>query len=856
MDHWDEIRKLIEKRHADRLAERVKALDDVARADVAARLPALRKELRGWFDQWDDGLVDYAPVLRVAGAATFGGAAAVASWLYRRDFAPQWAGPDNDVDLILTVIADRPAAWRADLAERLTLRIRASDDRGMPLALALLRETGVEPPPHDPLVAGWVERGPSRLGDDPLLDQLLPRLFEAQGVGRVLQWEKDPGEGWLGALTELAEAGRVKREALIEGCVRRFLLGGTARDLRFFVHLHEALNPSPTETASRARDYLRLLPASPGPVAELAMKRLRACDDLGADDLAEAWDSLLFRSERKLVRAGLSWLDRSVRHTSALAGMVAAPLARAFGADSIELQETAVGLALAHAEGMSEEGRATVREAIELLAPEPGHRAAAVFGGSVAEAAPSFVPSLPDPAERVRGVEPPIETVEEFVRPSAEGTYSWQAWERLLAGFVTLASRDRAAMKATLRPLMIGAYTGAYHGESWERAEEWLQGAMHSLTATAPVRDAWRRFMPKTRLPAPHRLLLHRVAEILRAVEQDTLPPLLLATPTHSTGHVAAAELVRRLEVVEAAGAKPPAADLQQALLRLPRVSEPGVAERAARLTSAAGRIVAGWTCPEVEIKLGWTCGDHGDDHDWHDRGHHHAARPVVETTVELTGLPLVDLMLGVPRHSSGAQHSDWWASTLPSHREVAAASFMPYVLARHWGAPAIGPEQARALVRADGPAGAACAVVLARVLGDPRMPESVDVLLEAAARDELPASEIGRQAGLLVASGEVRMVDMVAALDAAARRGAHASVWRIAAAALPVLLPASGGRPHNGLAEFVRLAVVAAEWCGAHGEIPEVRDMAARKGNSGVLREIRRLHDRLTGGSAQEGRS
>ncbi|MEV0147923.1 MULTISPECIES: DUF6493 family protein [unclassified Nonomuraea] len=857
MDHWDEIRKLIEKRHADRLAERVKALDGAARTDVAARLPALRKELRGWFDQWDDGLVDYAPVLRVAGAATFGGAAAVASWLYRRDFAPQWAGPDNDVDLVLAVIADRPAAWRADLAERLVLRMRVPDDRGMALALALLRETGVEPPPHDPLVAGWVERGPSRLGDDPLLDHLLPRLFEAQGVGRALQWEKDPEEGWLGALTELAEAGRVKREALIEGCVRRFLLGGTARDLRFFVHLHEALNPSPTEAASRARDYLRLLPASPGPVAELAMKRLRACDDLDADDLAEAWDSLLFRPERKLVRAGLSWLDRSVRHTPALAEMVAAPLARAFGADSVELQETAVGLALAHAEGMSEEGRATVREAIELLAPELGRRAALVFGGgAVAEPEPSLVPPLPDPPERVRGVEPPIDTVEEFVRSRAEGWYSWQAWERLLAGFVTLAVRDRAGMEAALRPRMIGAYTGAYHGESWERAEEWLQGAEHALTATAPVRDAWRRFMPKTRLPAPHRLLLHRLAEILRAVEEDTLPPLLLATPTHSTGHVAAAELVRRLEVVEAAGAKPLAADLQQALLRLPRTPEPGAAERAARLTSAAGRIVAAWTCPEVEIKLGWTCGSHGDDHDWHDRGHHHTARLVPEATLEPTGLPLVDLMLGVPRHCAEAQHSDWWDSTLPSHREVAAAHFMPYVLRRHWGGPSIGPEQARALVRADGPAGAACAVVLARVLGDPRMPESVDVLLEAAARDELPASEIGRQAGLLVASGEVRMVDMVAALDAAARWGAHAHVWRMAAAALPVLLPPPGGRSHNGLAEFVRLAVLAAEWCGARGEIPEVRDMAARKGSSGLLREVRRLHDRLTGGPGQEGTS
>ncbi|GIH99960.1 DUF7824 domain-containing protein [Planobispora takensis] len=865
MDHWDEIRNLIEKRHADRLAEQVKGLDDEARREAAARLPELLKELRGRFERWDDGLVGYAAVLRVAGAAVFGGAAAVASWLYRREFAPQWAGPDNDVDLVLAVLADRPAGWRADLAERLVLRMRAFDDRGMALALALLRETGVEPPPHDPLVAGWAGRDPSRLGSDPLLDHLLPRLFEAEGVGRVLQWERDPDGGWLGALLDLADEGRVRREALIDGCVRRFLLGGTALDLRFFVRLHEELDPSPAETAPRARDYLSLLAASPGPVAEPAARCLRACEGLSADELAEAWEALLFRSERKLVRAGLSWLDRSVRRAPALADAAAVPLARAFTADSFELQEKAVELAVAHASGMGEEGRAAVREAIELLPSRLGHRAAAAFaGGTVAEAEPAFVPPpLPAAPERARRVEPPIESVEELSRSTVEGARSWQSWERLLAGFVTLAGRDRAGVAAVLRPrlseMLKHPWTdGRYRQEAWERIAEWFWGAVHALTTTAPAEEAWRRFMPTTTRTAPHLFLLHRAAEILRAVEEDTLPPLLLATPTHDTGHVAAAELVRRLEVIEAAGAKPLAADLQQALLRLPRTPDPEAAERAARLTSPAGRMLAAWTCPEAAIELEWRCGDQGGDkggdHDWHSRDHHHSVSLVPAVTVAPTGLPLVDLLLGVPRHWGEVHHRDWWSSMLPSHREVTAAYLMPHVLRRFWDETLVGPGQARELARAEGPAGAAFAVVLARVLGDPNMPESVDVLLEVAARDELPADEIGRQSGLLVAGGEVRMIDMIAALDAAARRGAHAHLWRIAAAALPVLLPAPGERPRNGLAGFVALAAVTAEWCGARGEIPVVRDMAARRGSSGLLREVRRLHDLLTGGGGTGG--
>jgi hypothetical protein len=67
-------------------------------------------------------------------------------------------------------------------------------------------------------------------------------------VGRVLRDDRlDPDDegqarqSWLRALREQAEAGRIEREALVDGCVRRFLRGGSATDLRFFVRLHEHL---------------------------------------------------------------------------------------------------------------------------------------------------------------------------------------------------------------------------------------------------------------------------------------------------------------------------------------------------------------------------------------------------------------------------------------------------------------------------------------------------------------------------------------------------------------------------------------------------------------------------------------
>nr|BFE80233.1 hypothetical protein GCM10020093_028340 [Planobispora longispora] len=113
----------------------------------------------------------------------------------------------------------------------------------------MLRRTGAVPPDHDPLVVAWVST-PADLENDPLTGHLLPRIFEAQGVGRALredrveapEWDRER-HSWLRSLRDLADAGRLDRDLLVDGCVRRFLLGGDAADLRFFVRLYDLLDP-------------------------------------------------------------------------------------------------------------------------------------------------------------------------------------------------------------------------------------------------------------------------------------------------------------------------------------------------------------------------------------------------------------------------------------------------------------------------------------------------------------------------------------------------------------------------------------------------------------------------------------
>lgn len=136
--------------------------------------------------------------------------------------------------------------------------------------MALLRESGAVPPDHDPLVAAWLTE--PIMVDDPLTPVLLPRVFDADGAGRALRAERlDPlPTRWLATT-----ARELPRKQALDGCVSRFLRGGDAQDLRFFVRLHTLLDPSPAESAPRLRDYLRLLPSASGTVAELATEQVR-----------------------------------------------------------------------------------------------------------------------------------------------------------------------------------------------------------------------------------------------------------------------------------------------------------------------------------------------------------------------------------------------------------------------------------------------------------------------------------------------------------------------------------------------------------------------------------------------------
>ncbi|WP_207923986.1 DUF6493 family protein, partial [Actinomadura bangladeshensis] len=444
--------------------------------------------------------------------------------------------------------------------------------------------------------------------------------------------------------------------------------------------------------------------------------------------------------------------------------------------------------------------------------------------------------TAPPPPEPLPPLPPPITRPAELAEELASPGLHWPVLDTVLDAFVRLFHENPGDVRAVLA----GAAQADLFPElgrqgPWYWPKQWLIAAARLLTGSAQVPANWRYRLPKLQIGlAPHDLYLHRCAEVAAAVVGGAPPPLLLATPTRRTGHIAPATFVARLETLEAAGAEPGPADLQQALLRLPRGIGRKTVRRAAALTSPSGRVAAHWLAegglPVPEVSMRFL--EHG--------------RPEPVITVRPTGLPLIDAVLTAPPRSAPEDrvwHRHAWPHLLPSHPEVVAAHVLPHLMpgSGYYGE-GVRVGELVELTPGNGPLAEAVAHFLARQLAERRSGQADETLRAMAARGDLPAAALGRHIGRLMEDGEIRPVRIIQALDRAAEAGAYRQVWDAIAAALPVLCPEPGERPVNSLDRLLALGLKTARWSGAHGPIPELENLAARKGSSNVVREARAL--------------
>ncbi|MEU4510592.1 DUF6493 family protein [Nonomuraea wenchangensis] len=864
MNPWREALDRIEAGDDRDLAAFLDGLSDLGRRAIAVQLPGhLTEELRGGFATRAD-VEALATGFRLAGAACFTGAEQVAAWLDRRELRRP-RDPELDAALLLPLLRRRPLEWRRDLAVRLAARLRPATGRrrwqraegvpGWDLVAALVADTGLEPPDGDAFVVGWAWRLARRrpgedleLDRDPLLDALLPRLFQAQGVAEPLGRSTAMSE-----LAGLAGTGRVSRATLVDGCASRFLAGGPDAEMMPFVWLWRLLAPEPPEIP--VLDLVRLLPSAGPTVTELAVEELRRAEEAGLLDdelFAEAVAALAYRPEKKLVEEAVRWAARA---SGPRGGEAVPALAAVFDLDDPALRGRAVRLAVRLAPYVGEEGRDAVREAAARLPADLRERVAAGYG-EVAEPEPErpVAAVLRAPAPPV--LAPPIATPAELVAELR--ALDWRSeplrCERVLGGLVELTHRDRAAVVAALRPW-------------WEETLPDGEPAEHHLyafgdsripflvlrCALAIVAPAWSRRLSRDHDSSEsvwQRLVRRRLEEVIALFEDGGTVPALLATPTSATGHVDAAVLVERMERLE--GREPLPADFEQALLRLPRSYDPELVVRAEKLPGEAGRTLAawlrdgGWPDPAVSATPYEESRDSYSLRSWSRRMRVEVVAPT-DLPAWLTGSWGVDQR--GPAYLSYPDDALWWPLVMPSHRELVAAALLR---CQSWVSDSNDARMTAlaALAHGDGPVGAATATLIAGGLGhrrDAQRAAAAEAALTLAARGQLPAADLGRAVARLVEAEFVVLKRITAAFDDLTAAGAHAEVWAALAEALPALLPPPGERPRAGLGELLAVAARAAALTGARGEVAGLAEMAERKGSSRVLYEARHLHETLT---------
>ncbi|MBO1332533.1 DUF6493 family protein [Streptomyces sp. VRA16 Mangrove soil] len=864
----------VRKGDPDQVAQLLGGMTDAERRACVPALKDLRKELR--VEPWGRPARAAYPALRVAGAACHTGAAAAAAWIGAADW--RWSG--QAVPELLRVLGDREKEWQADVAHRLAA-LPLSRGVSFEVVSGLVALSGCPVPTTEAYVVGWVDhvngevRGRRSLADrlraEPHLAALTAALFETDDIGGRLDWfEADSPVSWSHGLATLTAEGVLERKVVVDGCVARLVRGGRPSDLRLFLKVLDRLALSRDEERERLADWAALCADGAGPVAGYAQKVLGALaldGDVPVRSLAEVSVAVLFRPEKKLVRAQLVLLDKVLRKgtpqgAAPVADEVLPAVGEAFGHADTEVQERALKVVARHLAGAGSAAREQLVLAAQQLSAGPRSRAEEVLGVRLAVDGP-YQEVLPPAAEPFRLCPAPDSAAEvaEEVGALLSSGGDTAALERTLDGLMRHAYRDRAALKEALQPVVARRWW--YGTDRPDHTQTYFRDATHGLevvaaTVVESVRtDVLHRAVThgahESRSPADGTLRRCHDARLWEAAYRiRTEPvPFLLATPTWSTGFIEPAELVARLAAYRAAKVRAGEADFAQALLRVDRGD--GLTARAARdaaaLGTPEGERLAEWLRSPAPAQPVVTLGDESG----------HLLVGMGEQADLQSALPDPFRRLGRPLSLPDAWGPYWYfeadtvqqrshyLSMLPGRRESVAARLL-----RELSHCAVHDVRGAAgylplLAEAEGPAGQAVHLSVAYGLAA-RHPEdrlaAVDALLILAGRRQLDAPLLGSLLARGWEAADVKATRLADAFGTAAGTGAFTTVSAVLRGLLPTLL-ASKESPValRGLADLLALAADCAERTGERGTIPGLAEVAARKGSSRLVAQARRLH-------------
>ncbi|MFJ8923539.1 DUF6493 family protein [Streptomyces sp. NPDC102415] len=688
----------------------------------------------------------------------------------------------------------------------------------------------------------------------------LIRRFFADHLAADRVWWPDAAV----ALTALAltpeEHASVSRERVL---LAEPLIESALRDSAFPLAFLRALALTPAENAPWIREHVAKLDLS-SQVAAYGQEVLTGLDGAGlldADVLTEICERVLLRPEKKLVRAQLAWLDRVAKRDATRTGRILTDAALTFQHSDVGLQERALNLVARHLPAVRDmQVLSGLREAAASLNPGLTARAAELLGspgqdttgpsaGPSDELLPDILP-VPEPAP-VHPIDTAAEVAPEVAVLLADRE-NVVAFERALDGLVRHTLLDRSTLSKALEPVMrrkpdlpgsrwswspLDAQLDVYDVAAAVRGDEPRTWHIHLRHEDPDLRTYWA-----VRTIPPSEMLKARLTEAIELVGSGA-QPYLLALPTHANGAVDAATLVERIAEFERLGIIPAPIDLAQALLRVTPTDDERVRDAAGALRSDAGRRLARWlarggaphrdTTPER-----WP----SDNPTGAEPGRWAPVDPCIDDDLPL---PPVAAALFGPSSPFTSWAGAFWLAQLPHHRDEMAARLATtsHQVLTPYSTP--NPRLLPRLMEMHGAAGYATHWQIARRLDeDPKEANAVvDALLVLAAQGQLDAQLFAGQVQALLRRRESTPTRATDVLRAAAETGAWATVWSILEAALPALLR---NKPVNGAGAILALAVECAARSGAKGSIPEVDEVAARKGSSQTMKNARLLRDVL----------
>ncbi|MFE2560410.1 DUF6493 family protein [Streptomyces sp. NPDC059352] len=866
---------------ADDVPALLEGLGPAERRAVLAELKSLRTEVRGWENKRPREAADVRRALYAAGAGCHPGASAAATWLGGRDLVP-WRS-DGCAPALLATVGQAPE-WMADVAGRLAAR-PAVAEHSYELIRGLVERSGCAVPASDGYVLGWVwalvstrrarwaAEGPSlleRLRKDPQTPVLAVHALSMTEAPDPLTWTVTEAAQahWPTAVATLVGEGLLDRAEVIDAAVSRLLRGGRPRDLRFPLEVLRLVEPTAAEFLERVPDLVGMTADTPSPIAGYAQEVLAglASDGtLSTAALAEMTGAVLFRTEKKLVRAQLTLVGKVLAREPGAAAELLPAVAEVFGNEDTDLQGRALKLVGRHLSTVDASVRLELAGQAGLLSPVHRQAAVALFGEVAEEGIGGPYEEILPPVPEPQPVGPPASTIEELVEDLlAKGVSDDPVrFERALDGLVRHAHHDRDGLTRAVREVFtISVWQQPHH---FTHSSHGVHAALAGLVGA--VERSWidARLTWEPRATAClHEVLTGikdtRLWEAAALIGTDALP-FLLATPTLSTGAIDAATLVERLRSYRDAGVEPAPADLAQALLRVRRTGP--AAERAAgdaeALDTPAGRRLATWLRTDEPVAASVRILRREEDRMlelW--SLYQRLVVEIADRAVVREEFPPAFRWLGgsleaTPRRcyhwTEGAEH---WASILPEDREVLAVCVLPS-LARALVGSRESSEPLTGLAEAGGRGGRAVSLALAVALGngdaDDRL-RGVDALLVLASRGELDTRQVGEALGRLVTEGSVKPNRLADAARTTAATGAYGTTWALLAATLSETLVAE--KPVRGLGELLAVAADCVERCGAGGELPGLDGVASGSGSSQLVVQAKRLRTALLQGAGQ----